>query len=940
MYNRRRGRSSSSKQPAQPTSAAALIAATAVYRPNTSSPDPHLAAAAAGAALRHVTVTPTPPGTIQTKRMLQRRESYSSVTPPSDSENGPRRVQRSHSTSSLTERRFRKPKPLPPPSPPVQQQQYYQRSRTTNSRPKNKGNARGYFPSSSSSDDDDSEEDSNIRRSASVRSTSSNPSFPPTPRGPAAPDRKRSKPKHASPTKSMLSHGSLRDPKPASPSFPDRFHRRSSEPDLTVQSNRRKNQLTNGNVYQAEYSESVSSITGSDLGSIAEEDGGRTTGRTVRKNVPSKIMEEDSEDQDDTFNFRRRDKIGVTRRPSNKVYETSSIPIAVNRTTSTSPTRKRDSILSLPPNSPERTQSHRREHSPSPSRTHFSLHTTDDTSTKHSPPPRSVSPAKSALKHRPVSPPPIPPIPANVRLDSSPSSPSGRKPRVSFSDEDSVASFTNGRAPIPMDSTAPPALPVFGSIRRTGRDAPQNVNAKKTTNNPLPPAIYSISPPPSSSSREDLRLEQQRRTDTAGSPDGRLGFTPPETSPSSSVLGRPVPELVLVIPTPREEKDECETMGSGAQVPVEFSAGESSSANAATQAREDRDNDSDGASIYSDACEDLEESIMPSIMQVADSQEAPSSSSPVPHTQPQPSATDPPSSSSANPQNGTQTPQTRPTKTYKKESPPLPPDFIPTYTYTTTSPSSSRRPQAPIRTHTTSSSSTDTASITSISSFKRAHPRQPRTSMRSTMRSDPPPPPPTSSSRPKPAPLHKQKPKQMKSTLRGTSRIPDSSDDEIEDEYQRPTFQSRFADSDDEVFVFAAGGASAGGKAKLRRKRTDSSAFLKKEKKGFWSMFGKKEKKEGKAKAKEREKEKGVISSTSNATAPPPPPPPPAVIALPPPAPPLHTTTKPTVGTGVIRKQKPWAGPDVQSVSVRIEGPPPKPKKKNWMKKLFSPGKG
>ncbi|KAG0136843.1 hypothetical protein HOY82DRAFT_576275 [Tuber indicum] len=890
MYNHRRGRSSS-RRPTHPTSAA-LIAATAVYRPNTSSPDPHLAAAAAGAALRHVTVTPTPPGTIQTKRMLQRRESYSSVTPPSDSENGPWRVQRSHSTSSLTKRRFRKPK-LPPPTSPPAQQQYYQHSGATGTHPRN-GKARGYFPSSSS-DDGDSEEDSNIRRSASIRSTSSNLSFPSTLRGPTISDRKRSKSKRAPPARSMLSRGSLRDSKPVSPSYSEGFRRRSPEPDLTAQT-RRKNQQANGNVCQAEYAESVCSATGSELGSIAEEDGGGAAGRIIRNNVPPRIAEESSEGQDETFN---------SRRPNNKVHEASSVPRAATHTTSASPTGKRNS------------QSRCRERSLSPSRTHFSLNTTEDTPTKHSPPPRSVSPAKSALKHHPASPPPVPPVPANAHLDNPPSSPSGRKTRVSFSDEDSIASFIHSREPISTDSTTPPIPPVSGSIRRTGRGARQNGNAKNMTNKSLPPVIYSISPPPSSSSQEDLRLEQHR-ADMAGSPDGRLGYTPPETSPSNSVLGRSVPELVVVIPTPLE-KDQDEAMGSAAQALDGFPAAESSSANAAAPAREDSDSDSDGASIYSDAYETLEESTVPSIMQVAGSQEAPSPLPHVPHTQPQPGTINPP-----DPQNDTQTSQTKPTKSHKRESPPLPPDFIPGYT-STISPSSSCRPQSPIRTHSTSSSSSDTASMTSISSFKRVHPRQPRTGMRSTMRSDSPPSAPRDPHQ-KPAPLRKEKPKQMKSTLRGTSRIPDSSNED--EEYRRPALQSCFAGSDDEDFAI---GPGAGGKGKLRRKRPNRGTFPKKEKdnvgkvkNGFWARFGKNEKKD-----ELKGKEPGMIGSRSEcaalAVA--------AVVEVP-----DATANNVALGSRTIRKQKTWPGSGVKPVSAHTKSPPPRVEEKKGWRRLFGNG--
>ncbi|CAZ83201.1 unnamed protein product [Tuber melanosporum] len=903
MYNHRRGRSSS-RRPTQPTSAA-LIAATAVYRPNTSSLDPHLAAAAAGAALRHVTVTPTPPGTIQTKRMLQRRGSYSSVTPPSDSENGPRWVQRSHSTSSLTRRRFRKPK-LPPPTSPPAQQQYHQHSGATGTHPRN-GKARGYFPSSSS-DDGDSEEDSNIWRSASIRSTSSNLSFPSTLRGPTMSGQKRSKSKRAPPARSMLSRGSLRDSKPVPPSYFEGFRRRSPEPDLTAQT-RRKNQQANENVCQAEYAESVCSATGSELGSIAEEDGGGAAGRIIRNNAPPRIAEESSEGQDETFN---------SRRPNNKVHEASSVPRAATHTTSASPTRKRNS------------QSRRRERSLSPSRTHFSLNTTEDTPTKHSPPPRSVSPAKSALKHHPASPPPVPPVPANTHLNNPPSSPSGRKTRVSFSDEDSVASFIHSRAPISTDST-PPIPPVFGSIRRTGRGAPQNGNAKNTRNKSLPPAIYSISPPPSSSSQEDLRLEQHR-ADTAGPPDGRLGYTPPETNPSSSVLGRSVPELVVVIPTPLE-KGENEAMGSAAQALDGFPAGESSSANAAAPAREDIDSDSDGASIYSDAYDDCscKGAPVPSIMQVAGSQEAPSPLPHVPRTQPQPGTINPPdpqndtqTTNPPDPQNGTQTSQKNPTKSHKRESPPLPPDFIPGYT-STISPSSSCRPQSPIRTHSTSPSSSDTASMTSISSFKRVHPRQPRTGMRSTMRSDPPPSAPRDPHQ-KPAPLRKQKRKQMKSTLRGTSRIPDSSNED--EEYRRPALQSCFAGSDDEDFAI---GPGAGGKGKLRRKRPNRGAFPKKEKdnvgkvkNGFWARFGKSEKKD-----ELKGKEPGVIGSRSEGAAL-------AVAAAV--EVPDATANNAALGSRTIRKQKTWPESGVKPVSAHTKSPPPRVEEKKGWRRLFGNG--
>ncbi|KAH8146935.1 uncharacterized protein LAJ45_09015 [Morchella importuna] len=98
MYHRRRRAHSTPTAPSAP----ALIAATTVYNP---SPPPPLAAAAAGTALRHAAPSPTPPpiGSIPTKRMLKRRDSYSSA-----SDSRPGMPQRASSTGSLTERRFRK----------------------------------------------------------------------------------------------------------------------------------------------------------------------------------------------------------------------------------------------------------------------------------------------------------------------------------------------------------------------------------------------------------------------------------------------------------------------------------------------------------------------------------------------------------------------------------------------------------------------------------------------------------------------------------------------------------------------------------------------------------------------------------------------------------------------------------------------------------------
>lgn len=73
--------------------------------------------------------------------------------------------------------------------------------------------------------------------------------------------------------------------------------------------------------------------------------------------------------------------------------------------------------------------------------------------TKHTPPPRSVSPAKSALRHVAHS-----------------EAGSARRARVSFSDEDSIASFSAYAWPamVGMSDTPRATLPVFASLGRGG----------------------------------------------------------------------------------------------------------------------------------------------------------------------------------------------------------------------------------------------------------------------------------------------------------------------------------------------------------------------------------------------------------------------------------------------------------------------------------------
>ena len=95
--------------------------------------------------------------------------------------------------------------------------------------------------------------------------------------------------------------------------------------------------------------------------------------------------------------------------------------------------------------------------------------------------------------------------------------------------------------------------------------------------------------------------------------------------------------------------------------------------------------------------------------------------------------------------------------------------------------------------------------------------------------------------------------------------------------------------------------------------------------KGFWSRF-KKEKKEPKG------KEPGMIGSRSEGAAPVAAA---AVAAAVVPDAAVNNAAKPPAGTRTrtIRKQKTWAGPEANPVSVRAESPPPRVKEKKKKKK-------
>ncbi|EME45761.1 hypothetical protein DOTSEDRAFT_98712, partial [Dothistroma septosporum NZE10] len=116
MFSRRRGSSASRHSTAPLDQTTRSSAATAAAQAFLARPPPNanLSSAAAAAALRSVTSSPEPVGSIQTKRMV-RRGSNASVGSSSimSGRGGPPRgaLQRRDSQGSMTERTFRSPSP-------------------------------------------------------------------------------------------------------------------------------------------------------------------------------------------------------------------------------------------------------------------------------------------------------------------------------------------------------------------------------------------------------------------------------------------------------------------------------------------------------------------------------------------------------------------------------------------------------------------------------------------------------------------------------------------------------------------------------------------------------------------------------------------------------------------------------------------------------------
>lgn len=754
------------------------------------------------------------------------------------------------------------------------------------------GRKQEWLPGESSADGDDSE--SAFGRSASLRSNTSTHSFLTTMRRSQSLSKKKATPKEkksAENTGSMLSRGSLRD----SNSGARAHRRRSSESDVPIGSKRKvlhKPPLSSGGIArlsQDNYGGSVNSLTPSELESIAEDD----TMDMELGRVPTKISEDPAEEDgefEDTFDFAKKRAGGRTgeidvqnRNTNRKGKQPSAVPdlrLSPNDALAQPSTSTRDASI--------HTASH------SPSRAKFSLSALEITPPKHTPPPRSVSPAKSALKHAPsslsqdTSGHSTIPIPAA----SAPSEAgSARKVRVSFSDEDSIASFSPYSRP-PLVSgldDKPRKLPVFGSVGRG--------NAGGVVRSGMVPTVLAPSPPTSDSSADESDIGSVVRWPRGRAPlgntaagkkladheVGRKGdITTPGSTPERTVT---VPELVLIIPTPKEEKREEDRAlpylpGGFPSGPADdlYGHGLSIDAIASGDAFErrtadvERDSDSDsfsGDSIYSDAYEDP--------TAIPKSPETPAPTIPgTPELVPL-SAVRPRSGSMMTATNPTsphpgEEPDARDTHAYE-DDPPLPPDFLKSFTAKNTAAngatSSKRSRPMPIqRQYSSSSSSTvsfsddatddnDADSVLSESSFQRMRPRERRTGMMSSMRNAPP-----TSYDLVPTRSRDTGKLSKKSTTKGTgmrssrngagkpartaSRFADS-DSDSPGPQQRAPFRSRFADdSDDDIPISAGGTGGSGGKLKKRTDSTNINGTAAKQKgrnKGFWGMFSKKGKK-------------------------------------------------------------------------------------------------
>ncbi|KAH0604634.1 uncharacterized protein H6S33_006302 [Morchella sextelata] len=664
MYHRRRRAHSTPTEP----SASALIAASTVYNPCTPPQPPTLAAAAAGAALRHAAPSPTPIGSIPTKRMLKRRDSYSSA---SDSRPG---VQRTNSTGSLTERRFRKERG--PGSVSSRRGSIDTGSRKASvdiGRRASTGGSSSRFTSNGSSPPRHGTPRPLARKVTAYHEEDSSEDYPadddsdlPLPMPPRSP--------------SLLSFPSTLRNSPSNGSASKRVKKQFTRPRDTSSSSSDHDRRR----YSLDYADSSASLE-----SIAEDSA--LPQPAPHAPLHPKILEECESSSDDG-------------------------------------TRSKRTLLSLP---------------------------------RHNPPARSASPAKSSLKH----------------------TSSLSKARVSFSDEDSIASFSPyTRAPLLLDD-GPRHLPMFGIGGITAPSPPPSDSSQESIIGLESALRYPKGQPPlgAGSAVKKLLSEGSRPPPlggrkTSASDDVRRLRVGPLTPPGTR-SGVPVPEVRVLAATPGEERE----MVMPAQVLYDSESGS--------------DSDS-GESIYSDAYEDFTMpstsfgGAMPGILEIAPPPPPPP---PVPVPRSPPPPTTAPAPAPAPPQ-----PKSQP------DDPPLAPDFL--------SPRNRPSPPAPTNTLTRTPSATSSISTTSTSSFRRLTPRarsRPASHLLTTMRTHP----------------HTAPPASLKTSLRaggGGGHV---------------RTHSRFSTDSDLPVVGVGAGGGVGEVYGMGRERAGSEGTVKRRKGGFWGFL-------------------------------------------------------------------------------------------------------
>lgn len=398
---------------------AATAAASAFMRKDVQNTS--LSSAAAAAALKARPMSPTIVGDVQSKRALRRTPSISSATGLEG--NRRRELVRSPSVGSMTERTFRSPSPgrspLPNPRdvPPVPSLQLSEgatgRSLTQAFRPasqKSTDNQGSWFGGAAAGDP------RTVRKASSAIQLSSKTTFEPRP-GSVSPSINFSYPRVQSPTGSVRSQSDERlvyDPNsrrmvPASTLEPKPIRKQSKKKLISNNSTDNTLSSTNavGQTAQPKKKKVKKALQVSQPASAAvqiednsEDDEEPTTIATEAPRLtkkPSIVREEPEREEQEAAEDRRS-------QPSSGQFVAAEQPTSPPAKANKTPTKKQPKSPKTPktPKTPEnkiKTSVQQRAPSESPARSTRFASSTDQLVVRHEPPPRSLSPRKSALKH-------------------------------------------------------------------------------------------------------------------------------------------------------------------------------------------------------------------------------------------------------------------------------------------------------------------------------------------------------------------------------------------------------------------------------------------------------------------------------------------------------------------------------------------------------------